>query len=46
MAAKIANPTFPEIDHDLRFLLRHHPAAYEVDRTAGASSSLAFIVVR
>jgi aminopeptidase N len=35
MAAKIVNPSFPDIDHDLRFLLAHHPAAYAVDRTAG-----------
>jgi aminopeptidase N len=35
MAAKIVNPAFPEIDHDLRFVLAHHPAAYGVDRTAG-----------
>ena len=34
-AAKIVNPAFPEIDHALRFLLAHYPAAYEVDRTAG-----------
>lgn len=34
-AAKIVNPSFPEIDHDLRFLLAHYPAAYEIDRTAG-----------
>jgi len=37
MAAKIVNPSFPEINHDLRFLLAHYPAAYEVDRTAGAN---------
>ena len=37
MAAKIVNPSFPEIDHRLRFLLAHYPAAYEVDRTAGAN---------
>lgn len=37
LAAKIANPTFPEINHDLRFLLRHYPSAYGVDRTAGAN---------
>jgi aminopeptidase N len=37
MAAKIVNPAFPEIDHDLRFLLAHYPAAYRVDRTAGAN---------
>ena len=37
MAAKIANPAFPEIDHELRFLLAHYPLAYEVDRTAGSN---------
>ncbi|MEZ4990470.1 MAG: M1 family aminopeptidase [Saprospiraceae bacterium] len=35
MAAKIVNPSFPEIDHDLRFLLAHYPSAYAVDRSAG-----------
>lgn len=37
MAAKIVNPSFPEVNHDLRFLLAHYPAAYEVDRTPGAN---------
>src|SRR6187549_3362205 len=37
MAAKIVNPSFPGIDHELRFLLQHYPSAYEVDRTAGAN---------
>jgi aminopeptidase N len=37
MAAKIVNPSFPEINHDLRFLLSYYPLAYEVDRTAGAN---------
>jgi len=37
MAAKIVNPSFPEINHDLRFLLTHYPAAYDVDRTAGSN---------
>jgi aminopeptidase N len=37
MAAKIVNPSFPEINHDLRFLLTHYPAAYEVDRTEGTN---------
>ena len=37
MAAKIVNPSFPEVDHDLRFLLAHYPPAYRVDRTAGAN---------
>jgi aminopeptidase N len=36
-AARIANPMFPEMNHDLRFLLQHYPAAYEVDRTDGAN---------
>jgi aminopeptidase N len=34
-AAKIVNPAFPEIDHDLRFLMAHHPAAYAIDRSRG-----------
>jgi aminopeptidase N len=37
MAAKIVNPSFPEVDHDLRFLHAHYPAAYGIDRTAGAN---------
>ncbi len=37
MAAKIVNPSFPQVNHPLRFLLAHYPAAYEVDRTAGAN---------
>ena len=37
MAAKIVNPSFPDVDHDLRFLLAHYPAAYDVDRTLGAN---------
>ncbi len=38
MAAKIINPSFPNIDHDLRFFLAHYPAAYGVDRTTGANA--------
>jgi aminopeptidase N len=38
MAARIVNPSFPDIDHELRFLLSHHPAAYEIDRSAGTHS--------
>lgn len=38
MAAKIVNPQFPDIDHDLNFLVRHYPDAYSVDRTAGANA--------
>ena len=37
IAAKMVNPAFPEIDHDLNFLLRSYPAAYAVDRTEGAN---------
>lgn len=37
MAAKIVHPSFPELDHELRFLLAHHPTAYGVDRTPGAN---------
>jgi aminopeptidase N len=38
MAAKIVNPAFPDIDHDLRFFLQHYPSAYDVDRTAGTNA--------
>jgi aminopeptidase N len=37
MAANIVNPSFPEVNHPLRFLLQHYPSAYEVDRTDGAN---------
>ncbi len=37
MAAKIVNPSFPEINHELRFLLSYYPPAYSVDRTAGTN---------
>ena len=37
MAAKIVNPSFPQVNHNLRFLLAHYPGAYQVDRTAGAN---------
>ncbi len=35
MAAKISNPQFPDVNHDLQFLMTHYPAAYDVDRTDG-----------
>lgn len=38
MAAKIVNPAFPALNHDLRFLLSHYPAAYRVDRTDGTNA--------
>jgi aminopeptidase N len=37
LAAKIVNPTFPDMNHELRFFLQHHPPAYDVDRTAGTN---------
>jgi aminopeptidase N len=37
MAAKIVNPAFPAVNHDLRYLVDHYPAAYGVDRTAGTN---------
>jgi aminopeptidase N len=40
MAAKIVHPSFPEINHELRFLLAHYPAAYEVDRSSGTNPIL------
>ncbi|MEQ1869102.1 MAG: M1 family aminopeptidase [Vicinamibacterales bacterium] len=38
MAAKIVNPSFPGINHALRFLHAHYPAAYDVDRTLGTNA--------
>jgi aminopeptidase N len=37
MAAKIVNPSFPNVNHDLRFLLENYPTAYDVDRTDGSN---------
>jgi aminopeptidase N len=37
MAAKIVNPSFPTVNHDLRFLLENYPSAYDVDRTDGSN---------
>ena len=38
MAAKIVNPSFPQINHELRFLCAHYPSAYDVDRTPGTNA--------
>jgi aminopeptidase N len=35
MAAKIVHPGFPDINHDLGFMLKHHPSAYGEDRSGG-----------
>jgi aminopeptidase N len=43
MAAKIVNPSFPDVNHDLNFLVRHYPRAYSVDRTPGANSIRQFL---
>lgn len=37
MAAKIVNPAFPDVQHDLNFLMRHYPGAYSVDRSKGSN---------
>ena len=37
MSDKIVGPDFPDINHDLRFLLSRYPAAYSVDRTRGTN---------
>ncbi len=37
MAAKIVNPSFPDVNHELRFLFQNYPAAYDVDRTDGSN---------
>lgn len=37
MADKITESWFPEMDHQLRFLLAHFPSAYSVDRSSGAN---------
>jgi aminopeptidase N len=38
MAAKIVNPSFPGVNHELRFLHAYYPLAYDVDRTAGTNA--------
>ena len=37
MADKIVNPAFPEINHDLAFMIAHYPRAYSEDRTMGTN---------
>jgi len=37
MSDKIVTPSFPGLNHNLRFLLSRYPAAYEVDRTRGTN---------
>lgn len=37
MAGKIVNPSFPDTNHELNFLVGHYPPAYAVDRSEGAN---------
>ncbi|MCR8669031.1 M1 family aminopeptidase [Aestuariibaculum sp. M13] len=37
MADKTVNGSFPNINHDLKFLTSHYPSAYSEDRTQGAT---------
>ncbi|MFY9243251.1 MAG: M1 family aminopeptidase [Polaribacter sp.] len=38
MADKIVNPVYPEINHDLSFMMTHYPSAYSEDRTKGTNA--------
>ncbi|ARV16347.1 M1 family metallopeptidase [Polaribacter sp. SA4-12] len=38
MADKIMNPVFPEVNHDLNFMMTHYPSAYSEDRTKGTNA--------
>ncbi len=35
MADKIVHPQFPDINHQLQFILSHFPRAYDIDRSRG-----------
>lgn len=37
MADKIVNPIYPEINHQLSFMMSHYPSAYSEDRTKGTN---------
>lgn len=37
MADKIMNPVFPEVNHQLNFMMSHYPSAYSEDRTKGTN---------
>ncbi|WP_417799441.1 M1 family metallopeptidase [Tenacibaculum sp.] len=37
MADKIMNPVFPDINHNLGFMMSHYPSAYSEDRTKGSN---------
>ncbi len=37
LADKITNPSFPDMNHKLKFQMAHFPSSYAVDRTSGAN---------
>ena len=37
LADKITNPSFPDINHKLKFQMAHFPSSFSVDRTTGAN---------
>jgi aminopeptidase N len=37
LADKITNPSFPDVNHKLKFQMAHFPSSYSVDRTSGAN---------
>lgn len=37
MADKMTRPQYPEVNHELNFLLNHYPSSYSIDRTEGAN---------
>ncbi len=43
MSDKIVSPDFPDINHELRFLLSRYPAAYAVDRTRGTNPVIQYL---
>ncbi|MBL4561294.1 MAG: ERAP1-like C-terminal domain-containing protein [Labilibaculum sp.] len=38
LADKITNPSFPDMNHKLKFKMAHFPSSYSIDRTSGANS--------
>jgi aminopeptidase N len=37
LADKITNPSFPELNHKLKFEMAHFPSSYSIDRSSGAN---------
>ncbi|RCS26586.1 peptidase M1 [Polaribacter sp. WD7] len=38
MADKIVNPVYPQVNHELSFMMSHYPSAYSEDRTKGTNA--------